>query len=377
MTQQHQYIAKTFKGMEECLAEEMKEKQLNVSEIAYRAVHFSGDLADLYKAVFTLQTAVRILVPLHNFRFRNEHDFYKAVYQIPWETMFSNKKSILINGTVHSKIFNHSNYGVLKCKDAIVDRFRDKTGDRPNIARDGANVFVDLRVEENEAWLSLDAGGEALFKRGYRQERVEAPMNEVLAAGLLRMAGYDGTQNFYDPMCGSGTLITEAAYIAANAPVQLERKNFAFTHWNNYDQKAWEKLLEKEVAKIRPISVEIGGSDVNMKAIAASRKNISNLRFDHQIKVFKVDIKDLKPKSEDGICIMNPPYNERMYMDSYAFIGDALKQNWSGWSAWIISSELDLLKTVGLKTSKRIPLKNGQLDCSFRNYQIFDDPKDA
>lgn len=362
--------------MEECLVEEMKEKNFKVTETGYRAVHFSGDLADLYRAVYTLHTAVRVMVPLHNFRFRNEHDFYKAVYKIPWENMFSNKKSLVINGTVHSKIFSHSNYGVLKCKDAIVDRFRDKTGDRPNIARVGANVYIDLRVEENEAWISLDAGGEALFKRGYRQEMVDAPMNEVLAAGLLRMAGYDGSQHFYDPMCGSGTLLTEAAYIAAQAPVQLERKHFAFTHWKNFDKEAWEKIQEVEKAKIRPIPNDIGGSDINMRAIAASRKNISNLSFDHKIKVYKVDIKDLKPKHDSGICVMNPPYNERMYMDSYTFIGDTLKQNWTGWNAWIISSELDLLKTVGLKTSKRIPIKNGQLNCSFRNYQIFDSNSD-
>lgn len=370
--------AKTFYGLEDVLVQELK--QLGASQIVKknRAVEFLGDLGFLYKANYSLRTALKILVPIHHFKAKNETIFEKEINKIPWENYFFNSQSFAIDATVYSDYFKHSQYIMLKMKDGIVDRFRKKFGKRPDIERYNPDIKFHLHISNQEVTISLDSSGDPLFKRGYRKSHFEAPINEVLAAGLLNLAGWDGKGNFLDPMCGSGTLLVEAAMIALNMPPQLHRKQFGFMNWKNFDLELFNKIKDTRINRIKDFSGKIIGYDISDKALVSAKNNIEAADLSEFIELKNQDFftsqKDLFPL----LVVFNPPYDERLSITTdhfYKNIGDTLKNNYKNTLAWFITSDLEAYKKIGLRPSRKIKIYNGKLECRFFQYDIYEGSK--
>ncbi|MDR2121683.1 MAG: class I SAM-dependent RNA methyltransferase [Flavobacteriaceae bacterium] len=370
--------AKTFYGLEDVLVQELK--QLGASKIdkKNRAVEFYGDLGFLYKANYSLRTALKLLIPVYHFKANNEKTFEQKLKQFPWEDYFLITQTFAIDSTVYSEYFNHSQYVMLKMKDAVVDRFREKFGKRPDVDSQSPDIKFHLHISDDEVTVSLDSSGAPLFKRGYRKARFEAPINEVLAAGLLNLAGWEGKGNFLDPMCGSGTLLIEAAMIALNIPAQLHRKRFGFMNWKNFDLELFDKIKETRINKIREFGGKIVGYDISQKALQAAEINIEAADLSDFIEIknqdFFVSQKELFPV----LLIFNPPYDKRISIDEdefYKKIGDTLKSNYKNTLAWFITSDIEAYKKVGLRPSRKIKLFNGKLECRFFQYDIYEGSK--
>ncbi|MBV7439903.1 class I SAM-dependent RNA methyltransferase [Weeksellaceae bacterium TAE3-ERU29] len=367
--------AKTFYGFEKILAKEISELGGANVKIKNRLVEFEGDNGFMYKANYSLRTAVRILKPIHKFRAKNEDELYEEVKKYEWEDIFHENQSFRIDFTVNSPNFKHSQFAALKVKDAIVDRFRDLTNKRPNVERDNPDVIVNLHISHTTVTLSLDSSGEPLFKRGYRKETGLAPINEVMAAGLLSMAGWDGKGNFLDPMCGSGTLLIEAAMMAMNIPAQLHRKHFSFENWRDFDRDLFEKIKETRLNRIKEFHGEIIGYDINMLMIKVAQMNIKSADLEEFIKVKQVNFFQTKKEHFPLLIIFNPPYGERMEIkteDFYRKIGDTLKNNYPNTFAWFITSDLESARDTGLWYSEKIKLFNGKIETEFVKYEIYD-----
>lgn len=370
--------AKTFFGFETVLAEELKSLGAADVEIKNRLVEFHGDIGFLYKANYSLYTALRILKPIHSFSAKNEFQLYDRFKKFPWEDYLNLNQTFIIDSTVHSDYFTHSHYASLKMKDALVDRFQEKFGKRPSVDKFQPDVYFNLHISHDKITLSLDSSGESLHKRGYKTEHGKAPINEVLAAGLLKIAGWDGKGNFLDPMCGSGTILTEAALIAANIPPQIHRKRFAFENWKDFDGELFEKIKETRLNRIREFSGKIVGYDINPTMLKIAEENITHADLEDFIEVKMKDFfqseKDLFPV----LIVFNPPYNERIESDNevlYKAIGDTLKNNYPNTFAWFITSDLSAKKFVGLKPSKKVKVFNGKLECDFLRYDIYEGSK--
>lgn len=370
--------AKTFYGLEDVLVQELK--QLGASQIVKknRAVEFLGDLGFLYKANYSLRTALKILVPIHHFKAKNETIFEKEINKIPWENYFFNSQSFAIDATVYSDYFKHSQYIMLKMKDGIVDRFRKKFGKRPDIERFNPDIKFHLHISNQEVTISLDSSGDPLFKRGYRKSHFEAPINEVLAAGLLNLAGWDGKGNFLDPMCGSGTLLVEAAMIALNMPPQLHRKQFGFMNWKNFDLELFNKIKDTRINRIRDFSGKIVGYDISDKALVSAKNNIEAADLSEFIELKNQDFFTSQKELFPLLVVFNPPYDERLSITTdhfYKNIGDTLKNNYKNTLAWFITSDLEAYKKIGLRPSRKIKIYNGKLECRFFQYDIYEGSK--
>ena len=369
-------LVKTLFGLEEVLAEELREMGVVEMEMLTRAVQFEGDLKMLYRANYELRTAIRILVPFYKFRARDEHDLYDEIKKIDWSKHMKVTDTLAVDATIHSEYFNHSKYVALKTKDAIVDQFRDNTGRRPNVEIYYPTLQIQIHIYKDQGIVSFDSSGEALFKRGYRTERLDAPINEVLAAGMLKLAGWKGDRNFIDPMCGSGTIPIEAAMIAYNIPAQTFREKFGFETWKDFDQRLWAGVKQDAEKRKRDFDFQIFGFDKDFKAYRVAQHNRAAAKLDDAIIIKRQKFEKLVPPEGQGLMLINPPYDVRLQdegiKDLYQMMGDQFKKQFAGWVAWIISPNMGALKSVGLRPSRKIPLFNGSLDCRFVKFEMYE-----
>ena len=368
-------IAKTLAGLEEVLAHELEALGAQNIEPLNRAVAFEGDQALMYRANLELRTALRILKPVHTGKVKTEEELYRLVRGVDWSQYMKVNDTLAVDGVTNSKFFTHSKYVALKTKDAIVDQFRKNTGRRPNVNVFAPRLRVNVHIFNDECTIALDSSDESLHKRGYRLSSVEAPINEVLAAGMVLLSGWKADQPLVDPMCGSGTLLIEAGLIATQSAPQLNREKFGFKRWPDFDQKLWDQILEHAKQQVRKSPVPILGSDKDFKAVRLTEQNAMAAGIEGTITVQRKKLEKLIPEVEQGVVLMNPPYDERLSEADigafYEMIGDQLKQRFQGFEAWIISSNKDGFKRVGLKASKKIPLYNGALECRFVKYELY------
>ena len=375
MKQEFELVAKTFQGLEEVLAKELTELGASDIEIGNRMVAFTGDKAMLYKANFCLRTAIRILKPIKHFKAQTADEVYDNVKAINWEEYLDAEKSFAVDAVVFSNEFRHSKFVAYKVKDAIVDYFRDKTGERPSVRLNNPDVLLNIHIAEDRCTLSLDSSGESLHRRGYRQEAVEAPLNEVLAAGMILMTGWRGECDLIDPMCGSGTIPIEAALIARNIAPGVFRKEFAFEKWNDFDQELFDSIYNDE-SNEREFTHKIYGCDNNPKANEIAIRNVKAAGLSKDIELKIQAFQQFEQPTEKSIIVTNPPYGERISTDDllglYQMIGERLKHAFTGNDAWILSYRDECFDQIGLKPSVKIPLYNGALECQFRKYQLFD-----
>ena len=375
MNQEFELIAKTFQGLEEVLAQELTELGASNIVIGRRMVSFTGDKEMMYKANFCLRTAIRILKPIKHFKAKTADEVYDAIKQIQWEDYLDCMHSFAVDAVVFSTEFRHSMYVAYKVKDAIVDYFREKTGNRPSVRINKPDLALNIHVAEDECTLSLDSSGESLHRRGYRQEQVEAPLNEVLAAGMILMTGWKGECDLIDPMCGSGTIPIEAALIARNIAPGVFRKEFGFEKWKDFDQELFDKIYNDD-SNEREFEHRIYGYDNNPKAneIAIHNVKAAGVSKDVVLKIQPFQV--FEQPAEKSIIVTNPPYGERISTEDllglYAMIGERLKHQFIGNDAWILSYRDECFAQIGLKPSVKIPLYNGALECQFRQYQLFD-----
>jgi putative N6-adenine-specific DNA methylase len=382
-TTEFSMLAKTFKGLEQVLAAELVQLGANNVQVERRAVSFTGDLRMLYTANMCLRTATRVLVPIASFKAQKADDIYEHVKALDWSEFMTLKTTFQIDATVYSDYFRHSQFVTYRVKDAIVDYWMEREGQRPNVRLEGADLYLNIHIAGDRVTLSLDSSGESLHKRGYRVANTQAPINEALAAGMLLLAGWNGQSDFYDPMCGSGTLLNEAALIARNIAPGVYRQGFAFEKWANFNVDLWEDVYNDD-SRERDFKYKIYGSDAGFYAAQAAQKNIQSAGLQRDIEVRQVRVQELK--AEDGklgachvdgaLVMINPPYGERLSQDKdvlrlYQDMGTALKHQFSGATAWVISSNEEALKCIGLRPAKRIRLFNGDLDCLFNQYVLF------
>ena len=369
-------IAKTFKGLEEVLAGEIAAIGGNDIELGRRAVTFTGDKSVLYRANLWLRTASRVLVPIATFRAGDADEVYNEVKQIDWEQYMDLTTTFSIDATVYSETFKHSRYVTYKVKDAIADRFNEKYGKRPSVRVTEPDLYINVHIADRTVTISLDSSGESLHKRGWRVANTEAPVNEALAAGMLLLAGWDGQSDLYDPMCGSGTILIEAALIALNIPPGIFRKHFAFENWKDFNKELFETVSEDDSDE-REFTHHIYGSDAGYYAVQAAMKNIRSAGVQKYIDVRQIRMEEIRDlKADDALVVINPPYGERLAQDKdvlrlYSEMGKALKFQFTGATAWVISSNEEALKCIGLKPSKKIHLMNGELDCLYNQYELF------
>lgn len=364
-------------GFEELLANELLTLGARDIKVGVRNVSFVGDMGFMYKANLALRTTVRILKPIRSFKVLSENDLYRQLQNIKWDDFLNVNGTFAVDAVANSDNFTHSHYLALKSKDAIADYFRSKFGRRPNVDIKHPDLQVNIHIQKDYCTVSLDSSGDSLHKRGYRSATNIAPINEVLAAGLVLLSGYDGTQNFMDPMCGSGTILIEAAMIANNIPANINRKEFGFEKWNDFDETLFNKIRNSLLNKIKDSHAVIIGYDKAPSAIRKANDNIKNAHLEDFIKVKQVDFfhseKEIEGKT---ILIFNPPYGERLEIDVpffYKKIGDTLKGGYTNTNAWLITSDFtNGLKNVGLRTSKKIKLFNGKLECRFVKYEMYE-----
>ncbi|WGD34320.1 THUMP domain-containing protein [Olleya sp. YS] len=376
MEENFKMVAKTLFGFEELLAKELTQLGAQEVKIGVRNVTFVGDKGFMYKANLGLRTAIKILKPIKTFRVSTEDDLYKQVYQMKWDKYLKSDGSLAVDATLHSNHFTHSKYIALKTKDAIVDKFRDTTGERPNVDLRFPDLKINVHIDRSVCTISLDASGESLHRRGYKIATNIAPINEVLAAGLIMLSGWDGQSDFMDPMCGSGTMLAEAAMIACNIPPNLMRKEFGFERWNDWDVDLFEKIEESLLKKTRDFHHKIYGFDKSPSAVAKAKENIKNAHLDEFISVKHEDFFKTQRQDNDHKLhmVFNPPYGERLDIEMETFykqIGDTLKQNYPNTDAWFITSNLEALKHVGLRPSRKIKLFNAKLESRLVKYEIY------
>ncbi len=378
MSENFKMLAKTMHGLEDVLAKELRQLGAMDIKTVKRGATFVGDQGFMYKANLWLRTALRILVPIKEFKVRNEEEIYKRMKEIAWENYFEIDKKIMINATVFSRQFNHSLFIAQKAKDAIVDRFRERTGSRPSVDTKNPEIRIDVYIHNEKVVVSLDSSGHSLHRRGYRQEADVAPINEALAAGILKLAGWDGMSHFIDPMCGSGTFLIEAALMAHNIPPQVFRKDFSFKHWKTFDKELYDLLFDKALEKEKNFHYTILGFDNDPRVLLKAGRNIKNALMGDQIKIEKADFMDFKSSREikkPGILVFNPPYGVKIDADIpalYTGIGDTLKRDFPGFTAYVFTSSLEGLKHLGLKPSRKTQLYNGKLESWLVRYDLYE-----
>ena len=381
MNNNFRMVAKTLFGFEALLAKELR--NLGASNVVegVRSVSFDGDTGFMYKANLCLRTAIKIIKPIHSFKVQNENELYRKIYNMDWSGYLSADTTFAIDTTLFSEVFTHSLYVSQKIKDAIVDKFRDTVGDRPNVDVKFPDIRINIHIHNEHCNVSLDSSGRSLHHRGYRTATNIAPINEVLAAGLLLLSGWDGQSDFLDPMCGSGTFLTEAAMIACNIPANINRKEFAFEKWEDFDEELFDKIVESSLKKTREFHHKIVGYDKAPSAVRKSIDNVANANLSEYIHVERKSFFDSTKFTENHLhMVFNPPYGERLDLDMeefYASIGDTLKQQYPGTDAWFITSNLEALKFVGLRPSRKIKVFNSQLESRLVKYVMYEGSKKA
>lgn len=369
-----EFIAKTFVGLEEILAEELTNLGADGVEIGRRMVKFTGDKEMMYRANFSLRTALRILKPIQTFKATTPEQVYEAIRLYDWKSLMTVKSSFAVDTVVYSEEFTHSKFVAYKVKDAIVDKFMEEEGERPNVSITNPDLRIHLHIAGTECTLALDSSGESLHRRGYRQEAVEAPLNEVLAAGIIMQSGWHGECDFIDPMCGSGTLPIEAALIAKNIAPGVFRKQFAFEKWKDFDKELFDSIYNDD-SQERDFEHKIYGYDIDPKAVGKARANVKAAGLSADIQLEVKNFADFQQPTEKAIIITNPPYGERIstpnLLETYKMIGDRLKHSFSGNEAWVLSYRKECFDAIGLKPSIKYPLYNGALECELRKYVMF------
>lgn len=378
--QSFEMIAKTFYGLEEVLAEEIINLGGDDVEIGRRAVFFKGDKKMMYKANLHLRTALRVLKPVKAFKAKNADEIYETLRKFDWEEYMDVKQTFTVDTVLFSDIFKNSQYLTYRVKDAIADSFNTKYGKRPSVRLVNPDIYVHLHISNDMCTLCMDSSGESLHKRGYRVDQTEAPLNEVLAAGMLLLAGWKGQTNFIDPMCGSGTLPIEAALIALNIPAGIYRQRFAFQSWKDYDADLFDELYDEDTQ--RPFEHKIYGSDISRQAIAIASKNVESAGLTKYIHLKAKAVQDIVTTvGNEGLLMTNPPYGERIkpadLMGLYKDLGERLKHVFAGYQAWVLSYRKECFDNIGLRHSKRVHLMNGALECEMRLYEIFSGKMDG
>jgi putative N6-adenine-specific DNA methylase len=372
-------VAKTFFGFEEILVKELQQLGAQEIEIGTRAVSFKGDKGFMYKANLSLRTALKILKPIYYFRATNDQNLYKGIQGIDWSKYMNANQTFVIDTTIHSDNFKHSQFVSQKAKDAIVDQFRDKTGQRPSIDKDFPDLRINIHIDRDQVSLALDTSGASLHHRGYRTATNIAPINEVLAAGMLLLSGWDGSSDFLDPMCGSGTILAEAAMIACNIPANINRKEFAFEKWNDWDNDLFDQIIDALMKRTKEFHHAIIGYDKAPSAVQKAKDNIQNANLDEYITISQANFFDSKKENTGPLhMVFNPPYGERLDIELERFyreIGDTLKNSYPNTNAWFITGNLEALKFVGLRPSRKIKLFNGSLEARFVKYEMYEGSK--
>ncbi|HPT14888.1 MAG TPA: THUMP domain-containing protein [Bacteroidales bacterium] len=374
---QQTFVAKTIAGLEDVLAGELISLGAQNVQKLHRAVSFEGDKKLMYRANYSLRTALRILVPLYSFQLADEDDLYQNIYDYSWENHLKVTNTLAVDAVVTDSELTHSHFVALRTKDAVCDRFRaQNNGRRPSVDTDNPDFRISVHINGNQCDVLADSSGASLHKRGYRVSNAEAPMSEVLAAGLILLTGWDKKSNFIDPMCGSGTLLIEAALIANNFPPGMYRKEFGFERWNDFDAVLWETVKQEALDEQNEFEYKILGSDISGKNLSAAHANVKSARLHKDIQLSVSAFADVHPpQNEPGIIVMNPPYGERIRTNDiiglYRTIGDTLKQSFAGYTAWIISSDQMAIKFIGLKPARKFEVWNGPLECKFEKFELY------
>ena len=374
-------VAKTFFGFEEILAKELNQLGAQEVEIGTRMVSFKGDKGFMYKANLSLRSALKILKPIYYFRATNDQNLYKGIQGIDWSNYLNANQTFVIDTTIHSDNFKHSQFVSQKAKDAIVDQFRDKTGQRPSIDKDFPDLRINIHIDRDQCSVALDTSGASLHHRGYRTATNIAPINEVLAAGMLLLSGWDGSSDFLDPMCGSGTILAEAAMIACNIPANINRKEFAFEKWNDWDNDLFDQIIDALMKRTKEFHHTIIGYDKAPSAVQKAKDNIINANLEDYVTISQANFFDTKKENIGPLhMVFNPPYGERLDIDLERFyreLGDTLKNNYPNTNAWFITANLEALKFVGLRPSRKIKLFNGSLEARLVKYEMYEGSKKA
>ena len=372
--EEFELIAKTFQGLEEVLAKELVALGANNVQIGRRMVSFTGDKALMYKANVHLRTAVRILKPIMHFKATNADEVYDVIKAVEWERYLDCNSTFSVDSVVYSDVFRHSKFVAYRVKDAIADHFNERCGKRPSVRLNNPDLVFHIHIAGEECTVAFDSSGESLHRRGYRVETGAAPINEVLAAGMILLTGWDGECDFIDPMCGSGTIPIEAALIAKNIAPGVFRQGYAFEKWKDFDSELFKSIYDDDSCE-REFKHKIYGYDVDGRMVACARRNVKSAMMSDVIEIECRDIKDFVEPAERAIMVVNPPYGERLKLENllqvYKDLGSRMKHAFQGNEAWVISSSYDCFDQIGLKASARLPLHNGDLDCEFRKYELF------
>jgi putative N6-adenine-specific DNA methylase len=379
MNQNFKMIAKTFFGFEEILAKELQQLGAQDVEQGTRMVSFKGDKGFMYKANLSLRTALKILKPIYYFRANNDANLYKGIQSMDWSKYLNANQTFVIDTTIHSEYFKHSQFVSQKCKDAIVDQFRERTGQRPSVDKDFPDLRINIHIDKDQCSVALDTSGNSLHQRGYKTATNIAPINEVLAAGMLLLSGWEGKSDFIDPMCGSGTILAEAAMIACNIPANINRKEFAFEKWNDWDNDLFDQIIDALMKRTREFHHTIKGYDKAPSAVEKAKANIKNANLEDYVTIELANFFESKKENQGPLqMVFNPPYGERLDIQMERFyreLGDTLKLNYPNTNAWFITANLDALKFVGLKPSRKIKLFNGSLEARFVKYEMYEGSK--
>ena len=372
--EEFELIAKTFQGLEEILAQELTDLGANNIQIGRRMVSFTGDKAMMYKANFCLRTAVRVLKPILHFKATDADEVYNVIKSVDWSEYLDANSTFSVDAVVYSDVFRHSKFVAYRVKDAIADYFNEREGRRPSVRLNNPDLVFHIHIAHEECTLAFDSSGESLHRRGYRVETGAAPINEVLAAGMILLTGWRGECDFIDPMCGSGTLPIEAALIAKNIAPGVFRQNFAFEKWKDFDAELFRSIYDDDSGE-REFNHKIYGYDADGRMVACARRNVKSAMMGDVISIECRDIKDFQEPAERAVMVVNPPYGERLVSENllgvYESLGERLKHAFQGNEAWVISSSYDCFDQIGLKASARIALYNGDLNCEFRKYELF------
>lgn len=370
-------VVKTLFGLEDLLAQEIKEMGGKDIEVSKRAVAFYGNKRLMYQSNYCLRTGLRVLQSIHAFKAFNEEELYQKVKAFRWSAYMDVNQTFAVDATVFSKKFTHSKYVALKVKDGIVDYFRKECRERPNVNTDDPDVRFNVHIAGNDVIISFDSSGDPLFKRGYRIRNHKAPLNEVLAAGMLKIAKWDASIPLYDPMCGSGTILIEAAMQAKNIPAGKYRKKFGFMSWTNFDQELWDEVKAEADAKISSPELKLFGSDIMALSVDIAKEAVLGIDLGKDIKLQRKSFERYKPETSKGMVICNPPYGERIKKEDidafYKLMGNRFQEAYAGFNCWMISSNIMAYKHVGLRADERIKLFNGPLECEFRKYNIYEE----
>lgn len=371
---------KTMEGLEPVLVDELAGMGAMDIEVLTRGVRLKGDRKLLYAINYGCRTALRVLVPLRTFHASTDRELYEQAYAIPWEEHMLKGQTFALDSVISYSSFHHSGYVSLKVKDAITDRLREKFGSRPSVDKRQPDIRINVRVFRDEVTISLDSSGDSLHIRRYRKGTVEAPLNEVLASGLLMLSGWDRKTPLVDPMCGSGTLLTEAALMACQVPPGYFRKHYAMMRWPDFSPGIWEQVRREQDSKIIKPAVRLFGSDKDRRAFEATKANLESAGVTRMVRVRLSAFEGLEPPVENGFMITNPPYGERLkitdLIEFYKKLSDILKQKYAGYTAWVLGSDLEAIKYIGLRPSRKIKVMNGPLECRFLKFELYEGKKD-